>query len=60
MIWDANSSRMEEPNVDERKQPMGFCTSTTYYQGVHKQILRQVMDLTYFTWIFSMCWVEQI
>ncbi len=29
MIWDANSSKMEEPNVDEQKRAMGFRTSTT-------------------------------
>jgi hypothetical protein len=60
----ANSSKMEEPNVDERKRPMGFYTSTTIMQGiskgVHKHILGHVMDLTYLTWIFSLCWAEQI
>jgi hypothetical protein len=63
MIY-ANSFKMEEPNANERKRPMGFCTSTTTMQGiskcVHKQILRQVMDLTYLTWIFSLCWVKQV
>ncbi len=29
MIWDANSCKMEEPNVNEREQVTGFHTSTT-------------------------------
>jgi len=43
MIWDANSSKMEEPNVDEQKRAMGFCICTIIvqriFEGIHKQIL---------------------
>jgi hypothetical protein len=64
MIWDAKSSKMEEPNVDEQEQTMGFCISTTIVQGIFegacRQILGQVMDFTYLTWIFNLCWVEQV
>ncbi len=27
MIWDSNSSNIEELSVDERKWTMGFCTN---------------------------------
>jgi hypothetical protein len=64
MIWDANSYKMEEPNVDERKQATGFHIGTTIVQGIfegaHRRILGQVMDLTYFTWIFNLCWAKQV
>jgi hypothetical protein len=62
MIWDANSSKMEEPNIDEQKHVMGFHTGTTTMpkvsKGVHKWILGQVMDLTRLAWILSLCYVE--
>jgi hypothetical protein len=29
MIWDANSSKMEESDADEQERAMGFRTSTT-------------------------------
>jgi len=62
MIWDSRSSIMEEPNVNEREQTMGFLTSTIIVQGIsegaHKQILGQVMDLNCLTWIFSLVLVE--
>jgi hypothetical protein len=58
MIWDANSSKMEELNADEQKHIMGFHTCTTTMprisKGVHKWILGQVMDLTCLTWMFSL------
>jgi hypothetical protein len=64
MIWDANSSKMEEPDGNERKQAMGFHTSTTIVQGIFKgacrQILGQVMEFTCLTWIFDLCWVKQV
>ncbi len=64
IIWDANSSRMEEPNVDEQERTMGFHTTTTTMQklskGTHKQILGQVMDIICLTWIFILCWAEQV
>jgi hypothetical protein len=64
MIWDANSSKMEEPNANEQGRAMGFHIGTTIVQGIskgfRKWILGQVMDLTCFTWIFSLCWVEQV
>jgi hypothetical protein len=44
---------MEEPNVDEQKQAMGFCASITIMRGISKgvyqQILGHVMDLSYLT-----------
>jgi hypothetical protein len=62
IIWDANSSRMEEPNVDEQEWTMGFHTATTIMQklskGTHRQILEQVMDIICLTWIFILCWAE--
>ncbi len=64
IIWDANSSKMEEPNVNEQKWTMGFCTCTTtmwgIFEGLRRQILGLIMDLTYLTWIFSLCWVEKV
>ncbi len=64
MIWDSNSSRVEEPNVDEQEQAMGFHIGTTtvqrFFKGTHRRILRQVMDLICLTWIFVLCWVEQV
>jgi hypothetical protein len=62
MIWDTNSSRMEEPNVDEQEQAIGFCTSIIVmrgiFKGVYRRILGHVMDLTCFTWILNLCWAE--
>jgi hypothetical protein len=47
MIWDSYSCNMEEPNVDEKEQAMGFCIGTITMQGIfqktHKLILGQVM-----------------
>jgi hypothetical protein len=64
MIWDSHSSSMEEPNVDEKEQAMGFHSNTTIVQGISeracRQILGQVMDLNYLTWIFSLVLVEQL
>lgn len=41
MIWDANSSCMEEPNSDEREWAMGFFTSIitmlNISEGVNKR-----------------------
>ncbi len=52
MVWDSRSSRMEEPNVDEKEQAMGFHINTivviSLSKGACKQILGQVMDLNYF------------
>jgi len=43
---------MEEPNVDEKEQAMGFHINTivviSLSKGAYKQILGQVMDLNYF------------
>ncbi len=62
IIWDANSSRMEKPNVDEQERTMGFHIATTTMQklskGTHRQILGQIMDIICFTWIFILCWAE--
>ncbi len=58
MIWDSHSSNMEESNVDEKEQAIGFHICTTFVQGIleriHKQILGQVMDLNNPTWIFNL------
>ncbi len=62
MIWDFHSSSMEKPNIDEREHAMGFHTGAIGVQGIseetHRQILGQVMDLNYLTWIFSFNLVE--
>ncbi len=62
MIWDANSSKMEEPNVDEQERAMGFRTNTTIVQGISKgdrrQLLGQFMNLTCLTWISTLCWAK--
>jgi hypothetical protein len=42
MIWDANSSKMEEPNVAKWEQSMGFHTSTTIVQGIFKGAHRRI------------------
>jgi len=64
MIWDSHSSNMEERNVDEREQGMGFRIGTTTMEGIskraHRWILGQVMDLNYLTWIFSLVLVKQL
>ncbi len=64
MIWDSHSSSMEEPNVDEKEQAMGFHISTTTMQGIfegaHRWILGQVMDFNCPTWIFSLVLVKQL
>jgi hypothetical protein len=43
---------------------MGFHTSTTIvqgiYEGAYRQILGQVMDLNYPTWIFSLVLAKQL
>ncbi len=60
MIWDLHSFSMEEPNVDEKERAMRFHISTTPMQSIfevtRRWILGQVMDLNYFTWIFSLVW----
>jgi hypothetical protein len=49
---------MKEPNVDGKERAMGFRTGTTavqgIFEGVRRQILGQVMDLNYLTWIFNL------
>ncbi len=63
MIWDVNSSSMEEPNADERERAMGSRTYTTNVpdisKGTHNQNLGQVMDLNYVTWVFNLTLAEQ-
>ncbi len=58
MIWDSHSSNMEESNANERELAIGFHTCTTFVKGIlkgtSKQILGQVMDLNYLTWIFNL------
>ncbi len=43
MIWDSHSSSMENPNVDEKEQAMGFCTCTTTMQGIFEGTCRQIL-----------------
>jgi hypothetical protein len=49
MIWDSNSSNMEELNVDEWDWTMGFWINTTIVLGISKgtcrQILGPIMDI---------------
>lgn len=63
MIWNFNSSNMEKPNVDEQEWAMGSCTYTIdvldILKGTHNHILRQVMDLNCFTWVFDLTLAEQ-
>jgi hypothetical protein len=63
MIWDSHSSNMEESNANERELAIGFHTCTTFVKGIlkrtSKQILGQVMDLNYLTWIFNLALVDQ-
>jgi len=53
---------MEKPDVEKKEHAMGFCINTTIVQGIFERacrwILGQVMDLIYFTWIFSLVLVE--
>jgi hypothetical protein len=63
MIWDFNSSNMEELNTNEIKQTMNFHIYTIamlgFYEGTHRLILGQVMDLNYFTWFFNLVLAKQ-
>jgi hypothetical protein len=34
---------MENPNVDEKEQAMGFCTCTTTMQGIFEGTCRQIL-----------------
>ncbi len=53
---------MEEPNVIEWKQAMNFYISIAIvpniFEGVYRQILGQIMDFNYFTWVFNLVLVE--
>jgi hypothetical protein len=53
---------MEESNANEKEHAMGFHIGTITLQGIfkriHRQILGQVRDLNYLTWIFSLALVE--
>jgi hypothetical protein len=57
IIWDSHSSNMEKPTVVEKEQATGFHIGTIVVQSISKracrQILGQVMDLNYLTWIFQ-------
>jgi hypothetical protein len=63
MIWDSNSSNVEEPNVHEREQTMGFHTNIVemYYilKWISWQILGQVKDINCFTWFFNLVLAKQ-
>jgi hypothetical protein len=63
MIWDSNSSKMEKPNVNEREHIMRFQNGTTILpnilKAICKQILGQIMNFNYFTWVFNLALVKQ-
>jgi hypothetical protein len=56
MVWDSKSPHMDEPNVDEKEEAMGFHINTIVVINLSKkackQILGQVTNLNYFPWIF--------
>jgi hypothetical protein len=64
MIWNANSSKMEKPNVDEQERAMRFHTCTIImrgiFEGARRQIMGQVMDRICLTWIFNLYWAKQV
>jgi hypothetical protein len=55
---------MEKFNVDEMEWAMGFriCTTTMQgiFEGAHRRILGQVMDMNYLTWIFNLVLAKQL
>jgi hypothetical protein len=55
---------MEEPNADESKLTMGFRIGTitvqNNFEGGHRWILGQVLDLNCLTWIFNLVLVGQL
>ncbi|KAG6558052.1 hypothetical protein Mapa_000232 [Marchantia paleacea] len=58
LAWDSHLQRLVEPNAEERKRAMGFCTSTkavpTLSEASRRQVLGQAMDLNCLTWIVSL------
>ncbi len=63
MIWDSNTSNMEELNANGKEWTMGFYTTITFvpniFEGACMQILKQIMDINYLTWIFSLALTKQ-
>jgi len=63
LVWDTCSQRLVEPNVDKRKCAMGFPIGMTSIPSIleasRRQVLGQIMDLNYLTWIVSLGMVEQ-
>ncbi len=52
MIWEYNSFSMEESSVDEKEGfQIGTMIMPMIFKGVHKWILRQVMDINYTSFI---------
>ncbi len=43
MIWDAISSRMEEPNVGEQEQTMGFYIGTIAMRGLFECACKRIL-----------------
>jgi hypothetical protein len=53
---------LSEPNADERKRAMGFSTGTTvvfgFSEATWRQLLGQVIDLNFLSWILSLGWAK--
>jgi hypothetical protein len=64
MVWDSNSSKVEEPNVHEREQTMGFHSNTVkmfyIFKWVSWQILGQVKNINCLTWLFNLVLAKQM
>jgi hypothetical protein len=63
LVWDTCLQWLVEPNVNERERAMGFPTGVTsvpsIFEASRRQVLGQVMDLNYLTWIVNLGMVEQ-
>ncbi len=63
LVWDTCSQQLVQPNADEREHAMGFPTGVTSVpfisEASRRQVLDQVMDLNYLTWIVSLGMAEQ-
>jgi hypothetical protein len=44
MVWDSNSSNMEELNANEREWAMGFCTNFTVVPFFLKEVISGILD----------------
>jgi hypothetical protein len=63
IIWDFNSSTMEDPMRMRKPWVMGFCVSTTImldiFKGIHRLILGQVIKLNCFKWFLNWALAKQ-